>query len=621
MFLTEWSMRAYFEKGIVFVIIPRQARQRKGEIYFMKKLPIRKKLLLNMIMLSVIPVFVVTGVALFFMYNTMHDQLIYHRRMSSGWLQDRIGLELDNYRNQFYEFEVNKRVKEDIIYWCQKGEGIDYVSKWRIITNLNMTISMDSNINSIEVVNLSNGMTMLAERSKATTGLNEEVVAGWKERDASLQTEIVLKREEEEIQVIHGISRFPEKEPIALLIIKIRPYALQNILETIKVTEDETILIFNDEGQLIEGDYGEDPDFSLEDSAFILEELEGNAVKEAKYNGHFWFYRNVQGGKLKILQAVPDSIIVSALSNTILGGILVALSAVGASILFSIFFSRMISKPIIALSKKMRTLTLDNYHEKDETKRDDEIGILQKSFGIMIKHNKELIAKEYKEKIEKRNAQINALQAQINPHFMYNTLQVIGGMALKKKAPEIYGVTLDLSDIMRYSLSFKKEMVCLSEEIKYLEHYLAIQNQRFGNRLEVVYDVEEHARECLIPKLILQPLVENSFEHGLAEKEGKWIITLSAKIEMDADLIITVWDNGVGIERERLLRIEEMLNSKVEKVLLGDEHIGLCNVNSRIRLKYSNDKYGVRIENGEVAGTVVTVRLKTERKQDEEVAG
>jgi len=120
-------------------------------------------------------------------------------------------------------------------------------------------------------------------------------------------------------------------------------------------------------------------------------------------------------------------------------------------------FTRIVSRPIIQLAEKMQHVTIREYNAKEAAgPRTDEIGLLEDSFHLMIVRNQELIAQKFQTKIEKRSAQLRALQAQINPHFLYNTLQSIGGMALKKNAPEIYGVTLDLSDILRYSLSFSK---------------------------------------------------------------------------------------------------------------------------------------------------------------------
>ena len=310
---------------------------------------------------------------------------------------------------------------------------------------------------------------------------------------------------------------------------------------------------------------------------------------------------------------VPSRSITEALNSTFFAGLSIGVMAVIISTVGSILFSRVFSKPIIELSAKMRTITIDDYSEVLRIERKDEIGTLHDSFGIMIERNKKLIAQEYQSKIEKREAQIRALQAQINPHFMYNTLQVIGGMSLKKNVPEVYNITTALGDIMRYSLNFSNETVCLKEELQYFESYLTIQNERFGNKINLEINISEDFMDYLIPKLILQPLLENSLEHGLMNKAGEWRIRLEANLTEEEDLLLTMTDNGVGIEKERLEQIKDSLRYE-ERSMKSSAHIGLCNVNLRIRLKFSDEKYGITIESTRGQGTTVKVLTKAERR-------
>ena len=289
--------------------------------------------------------------------------------------------------------------------------------------------------------------------------------------------------------------------------------------------------------------------------------------------------------------------------------------AVLASVASAIVFSHTVTRPIRDLSEQMTSLKLHEHKETPHPRvRNDEIGVLQTSFDHMIARNKELIAQTFKSAVEKRDAQLRALQAQINPHFMYNTLQVIGGMALKKDAPEIYQVTLALSDILRYSLNFSEEMVTLEEEIRYLKSYVTIQNKRFNDRIELRLKLQPDTLHLRIPKLILQPLAENSFEHGLTEKPGAWILTIESRRGDHSELIISVMDNGTGFTEERLKDIQEMLEKSADDALHKDSQIGLANVDARIRLCSPGNGYGVFIESSESQGTTVRVVLKAENE-------
>ncbi len=582
-----------------------------------KDLSIRKKLFLGLLVFSVLLVVLVTEVAVVISYKTMREQLIYNRRMSIRWLQDRLNTEVERYTNQFYEFEVNKTIKNDISDWCSKRGDLDYKLKLDLISALNETISMDKNINSMEIYNFRKQEVIVAKRSGASVEVIGDKLNQWQQRAQSLQTNIVFMRTEKEILVYHEVYSFVDREPMVLITMHIRPYDMEEILEDIQTTSDESILIFNDQNQLIDAEYGKGADFEEGKLTELVGRLETSEKQEVYQDGSFWFFRNVKGGKLKILMTVPNSSIVAALSNTIFAGLAIGIVAVFISTIVSMLFSRAFSKPIIALSAMMRTVTIEDFSGISLKERKDEIGMLHDSFNIMLERNQELIRQEYQSKLEKREAQIRALQAQINPHFMYNTLQVIGGMALKKDVPQVYHITTALSDIMRYSLDFSDEMVGLWKEIQYFKAYLTIQNERFGNKINLEINISEPILNYLIPKLILQPLIENSIEHGLSNKSGMWKIILEGGLTKEGDLFLVMEDNGVGILPERLEQILSSLKSDTEKSIRSSAHIGLCNVNTRIKLKYSEEKYGIFIESVYGEGTKVRVLTKALQKKEE----
>ena len=574
-----------------------------------RNISIRKKILASMLAFTLIPILLVSIVAITITYKTMRDQLIYDHRMSSGWLQDRLAVENSDMIDRFYEFEVDKDVKADILRWCTQDGSLDYSARWRIITVMNTVISMDSNINSIELFNMAENEVLIAERSGARVDESGERLTQWEQRGDALQSNQAFLRSGNEILACHQIHRFDDKQPIALVVFHLRPYHLEGILDEIKTVPEETILVFNDQNEVMVADYGTDWNMDTGLVEGIRRELAEGDRKEASYDDQFWFYRSVSGGKMQILLTIPNQTIVDALFPTVASSIFVAIIAVLASVVCSVVYSKAISRPIRDLSEEMKTITLNEYSGSTLESREDEIGILQDSFNHMITRNKELIAQQYQAKLEKRNAQLRALQAQINPHFMYNTLQVIGGMALEKDAPEVYSVTLALSDILRYSLNFSKEMVCLEEEVEYLKSYVMIQNERFGGKVQLKLELEPDTRKCLIPKLILQPLAENSFEHGLLNKAGDWLLTVESHTTPEGDLLICIKDNGIGFDSERLAQIREKIELDTVKALNSGSHIGLANVHARIKLRSAKEGHGVSIDSSPETGTTVSVRM------------
>lgn len=209
----------------------------------------------------------------------------------------------------------------------------------------------------------------------------------------------------------------------------------------------------------------------------------------------------------------------------------------------------------------------------------------------------------YELKVQKQEAELAYLRSQVDPHFLYNTLEVIRKMALEKDAPEIAQMTLDMGHIFRYSAKGEDE-VTLEEEISIIKSYSRIQQMRFEGKISVYYFVSEDVLELKVMKMLLQPIVENSIFHGLEPKSGKGSLYIGARVEED-DLIITVKDDGVGIGEAELAELQGMLR---EKSADTRKHVGTLNTNARIRLQYG-ERYGVQIESLPEDGTTVTLRL------------
>lgn len=590
----------------------------------LQDLSVQKKLFLGMLGTSVFIVLIITGTAAINTYNAMREQLIYNRRMSIGWLKERLELELSGYQEQFYVFEINQEYKSIIQDWCIKGEELNYENRWSLITAMNEIISMDSSLNGIEIYNYKADEVLISKRSGASLEEIGDRLLPWEQRKDELQDNLVFLRTDNEILISHQMHRFSDNQPYALIVMHMRPYQLQDILSDIKMTADETVLVFNDEGLWIEADYGELSNEDIPVAQNVLARMKETQKTEIIWDGKFWFYREAGGGKERIILSVPDHVIIDSLKGTLMVAALVGIVAVALSVAGAALISRVFSYPIIRLSGKMRHFMLNDIEKdmdaEEETSEEisetqNEIVMLQESFNIMVDRNQRLIAQKYRKELEKREAQIRALRAQINPHFMYNVMQVIGGMALDRNAPEIYRVTTALGDLMRYCLNFSKEMVALREELHYLQSYCMLQNERFNDRIELEILVDDELKSILIPKLILQPILENSFHHGLVNQAGRWILKVQGEIREGKEgsvdtLILTVTDNGCGIAKERLAEIQENLSSDVQSALQAGAHIGLGNVNARIRLMYPEGDYGVFIDSCEGKGTTVVLIME-----------
>jgi len=232
----------------------------------------------------------------------------------------------------------------------------------------------------------------------------------------------------------------------------------------------------------------------------------------------------------------------------------------------------------------------------------DELSDLAEDFNVMVVDIKKLMHKVYQQQKEERQRELQVLQSQINPHFLYNTLDTLQWKALEHGAHELSDLIVSLSSFFRISLSKGKEFITLEKELEHVKNYLVIQQFRYRDILEYNIDCDTELFKCSLPKILIQPLVENAIYHGIKPKLGNGAIRISV-FEEDDILKIVVKDDGVGMNKEKLNQIKNNL----DKHYTGNNY-GLYNVSRRIFLNFGED-YGLDIDSEENAGTTVTVRL------------
>lgn len=269
-------------------------------------------------------------------------------------------------------------------------------------------------------------------------------------------------------------------------------------------------------------------------------------------------------------------------------------------------FARLFTRKIEELTKNMDQVNNGSREVTVSSDSEDEVGILVNSFHNMMDEINRLIDEVYVNKIALKEYELKALQAQINPHFLYNTLSMMNWMAIKSNQMEISKVTLALSTFYRTALSRGEDVVTVENCIQNMEAYLEIQLTMHDNNFKVEWDIDPDIRNEKMPKLLLQPIVENAIEHGIDEKEDSdKKIFLSFRGEGD-DVVIIVRDNGNGMEQ----KVAETL------VTYRAKGYGLKNVNDRIRLLYG-ENYGIQIFSKPGEGTNVIMRFPKDGRKDE----
>lgn len=292
--------------------------------------------------------------------------------------------------------------------------------------------------------------------------------------------------------------------------------------------------------------------------------------------------------------------------------IILVFSAVAFSVIAAWSLSRSIYTPIKKLHDVTTTITKNDLQVLMTEDNVDEITELGMSFNIMIGKIKELLDSKIKEQENLKRAELRALQAQINPHFLYNTLDTIIWMAESKKTDQVIEIVSALSRFFRISLSKGMDWITIGEEIERIRSYLTIQKMRYHDILDYKIDVEPGVAENTILKLILQPLVENALYHGIKNKRQMGTISVRARWEGASEILLEVEDDGIGFTPEKLTQLQKELEDDTGDIKL-ESGFGIGNVNKRIRLYYGKP-YGVSIRSEYNSGTCVSLVIpaKTE---------
>ena len=281
--------------------------------------------------------------------------------------------------------------------------------------------------------------------------------------------------------------------------------------------------------------------------------------------------------------------------------VLVAAILVVVALVLSNLISRNITRPLQQLRDSMARVQEGDFRaaEVEVTSR-NEVGSLTRSFNVMTSRIQELMKQNIYEQQQKRKSELKALQSQINPHFLYNTLDSIIWMAEGKKNEEVVVMTASLARLLRQSISNEEEQVPIGQEVEYARSYLTIQKMRYKDKLEFQIQVDAQIMGVPIIKLVLQPLIENAIYHGLKYKEGKGLLIVRGYREGE-NAVIQIKDNGAGMDEQTLSHIFEK-----HKVNYRSNGVGVYNVQKRLQLYYGMD-YGITYSSRQGEGTTASI--------------
>lgn len=341
-------------------------------------------------------------------------------------------------------------------------------------------------------------------------------------------------------------------------------------------------------------------------TVFEAWEQQGNGYVTAGYERErvVAFYVRSSVNDWYFINLVPRSAFLSGSRTSMLVIVCSFLLCIFFGITFALIQKRFVIGPIRKLVVKIDRVETGDFTEECSVYPGDEIGALNREFDEMSRRLKRLIEEVYTTKIKEQEAELNALIAQINPHFLYNTLDSIHWLAVKNRDYAVGEQLEALSAIFRHVLNRGEEYVTIASEVEFIQNYMAIMESRFGRRVKIQIQAEPGLEQVLIPKLIIQPLVENGILHGLEPKKEGGTILITIEVQGD-NLVIAVEDDGVGAD-------EAEITEKMKNRESGKDTFALKNIDDRIKLRYGS-AYGLCFESKPGKGTRVLVMMPLEQ--------
>lgn len=434
----------------------------------------------------------------------------------------------------------------------------------------------------------------------------------------SLGQPLWLPTKSEEIEILSGkfkknyftlarkIVDFNTLEDYGYLMIDLEEVILEQAYSGLLDNEEAEVFICDDKGNIISHTDKSKIGGSIKDEPFakaVLADKNGHNYIQYKTDiGKVAIYSTIENNGWKIIKTISTDYLYQEINRIqkylIIGGVVYSL----VIILYILFFSFRYTEPMMKMMSVIKKVEHGDLTARTEVRSNDEVGQLGHSLNNMIGEMQVLIDQLIREEQEKKEVELEALHAQINPHFLYNTLNTIKWMAKIEGNSGVSKAITALIKLLRISTNLGLDMISLREEIDYVMNYIVIQRLRFSKAINIVYNIDESCMNLTVPKLILQPIVENSIIYGMEDEQHELYIEIGASVR-EQKLIIEIHDDGPGIEDEILKNIltKDSNKNRFSKV-------GLNNVNQRIKL-YCGSEFGLEVETELGVGTKVVVTL------------
>lgn len=518
-----------------------------------------------------------------------------------------VELQMNTFTNLIFTLQYDSSVQ--IYLTKEQSPSVDEYHKYLLSQNMTNAvykqILFNDMVESVCIVSDSNKVTVINKslENYFPTNLNKAKIYQGKGACVFLNT----NKERQYIVVAAQINSLTTQEPLGYVVMNIRESYLNSIFNNMEFTRGGSLQIVNQQLDVIshvnkalldsklDGKYDEITSSKQKDGFYISTNT-GKDQSFISYSaiGNFGWY---------LVATIPTEAYGQTIHVIAWSIFLVAIVVILVSAFVAIFIASSTYRPIKKLSKSMQSFGEGNFDVKCEVGTSDEIGVLADNFNKMVANLNDLVEKVYQATVLKQQAELKSLRMQINPHFLYNTLETINWMARMNGVSDIGNVVKALGDIMRATIN-GSDFVQLYEEMNEINSYLNIQMFRYGDKLNTSINISDEIFDMFMPKLIIQPLLENAIVHGIENKFGTGHIAICGELK-DGVIIFTIQDDGIGIPKSSL---DNLLQENYDLSQEGYTTIGVRNVDKRLKLYYG-EKYGVEITSIVNVGTTVTVRF------------
>ncbi|MED4751856.1 sensor histidine kinase [Brevibacillus choshinensis] len=408
--------------------------------------------------------------------------------------------------------------------------------------------------------------------------------------------------------------------PLGIIKIDMKMEMIDEILTNMPFTKEGSLIIVNQQNELFfeKRENEKTPGYRM-----LLQETDRisqppRTETTMKLQGQRYLLIDNESGStgLKVISIIPvDSLLKDSNALRSFTILIAAIFLVVAGGLAS-YFAYSLSKPLVQLKEKMLQVEHGHFHERVPVASEDEIGKLSEQFNHMVEEINRLVNEVYVISLREREAELAALQSQIHPHFIYNTLEAINMMAIRAGNFDVSDMVSSLGKLMRYTVERGAGFVTLAQELESLASYVRIQQTRLGDRLLVEMDVDEAILDTPIPKLLLQPLIENAIYHGIERQENGGTIWLTVARD-DQDVLISVRDDGKGMTQPALTRLRSIVSIPFHQNESSNSQgtgTALRNINQRTTLLYG-EGYNLLMDSHAGKGSIFSLRIPLENEK------